>query len=184
MAKLHQRRRQYTNVRYSTPKPTQANPTPTPYVSGGATSESSDTGFNLSTPSGFGGSPGTVIVLGTTLLIAVTWEDFWKPFFISLFNVTPFQPPQSWNIMIGGFIAVGIAAIFAAQGEDIAGVISLALIAMWLVFITMSGSPVIKQFVDFFTKGTGSGNLNAPTGQVSMKVPNPSSSSSPKLTTL
>lgn len=179
MAKIHHHRQQYTHVRYSTPKPTAANPTPTPYVSGGSISERTEAGIYAQPPiPTFKGSTGMVVVLGTTLLVFATWDSFGKPFFNSLIFATPFQPPQSWNMEIGGVVLIVIMAMIASMSEESAGVMLLAVIAMWMVFIIFNGQKTIQNVFGWFQKGTG--QSTGTTSTTSMKVPNPSSSSGSK----
>lgn len=94
----------------------------------------------------FTGTPGIVVLAGGTLWMAVTWNDFWKPYFDSWANGAALKTNLDGRLVIGGIVFLIMLAIMAEISPEAGGIMILIVLAMWLVFIV---------------KGSGSGQLNS-----------------------
>lgn len=181
MPRLHQRRTRYTRTpsqRVYTSTKTSAGTVATTNVTGGESStESSQLSANIPTPD-FTGSAGMVALTSTALLMFATWDQFWSPMFQSLWTGNSFSGGTSWNMVLSGFVAIGVLSVIASQSDDAAGVIQLAIIAMWLVFIVMNAGnskSTFNKFLNFVNPSAYGGGAGATFGNTSTVVPNPSS---------
>lgn len=124
---------------------------------------------------GFTASPGAVVTLASILFIFAYWNDFTKPWIESLMNATPFRPSVSGNMIIGGIVFIIIIGVLSSLSDDIAGVMLLMVIAMWIVFLTFNGEPTISGFFRWFQQGMSANTgKTSTTSTASTKVPSPS----------
>lgn len=142
----------------------------TTHTPGDTELEESTGSASLNFPKGTSGSAGTVVIVGTLLMITVTWNDFWKPYFNTLMNGAPLQTNIDGRLILGGILFITIAAFIASTSPDAGGVMILIMVAMWLAYITVgSGGKQLNTFFSWFQQGgvTGGSASVPPTTQSS-----------------
>lgn len=113
--------------------------------------EESTGSASLSLPSGPSGTPGMVVLIGGLLLVAVTYNDFWKPFFDTLMNGTPLKTNVDGKLVLGGILFIVIAAVIASTSPEAGGIMILMFVAMWIVYLVLgTGNEQVTSFFDWF----------------------------------
>ncbi len=162
MAHLGMRRR--ARRRYSTPSQTVTSFTgsgknyvrTTTHTPSDTEVEEESGGANVGLPKGPSGSAGTVVLVGTALMVTVTWNDFWKPYFDTLMNGTALQTNIDGRMVLGGILFITIAAVIASQSPDAGGIMIMIMVAMWLVYITLgTGGNQLNKFFSWFQQTPG-----------------------------
>lgn len=118
--------------------------------------ESNQASLNL--PKGPSGSAGAVVIVGTLLLVSVTWNDFWKPYFDTLLNGTSLQTNVDGRMVLGGILFIVIAGFIASTSPEAGGVMIVFMIGLWLVYITVGqGGGQLNKFFGWFQQSSTAG---------------------------
>ena len=96
-----------------------------------------------------------ILAWGTLLLILATWQPFWIPTFAAMKDKN-----VQWNVTttgkrmeLGGVAFVILMAFLANSSDDMEKVMTWLLIAFWVLFIIMNGTPTIKSIFTWFGQG-------------------------------
>lgn len=104
------------------------------------------------------GDPGVILVLGGTLLLVATWTKFTGPMINSLWTAQPFNPDVSWNMIIGGIVALVILMVIASMNADASNLITLMIIGAWIIYLVAPGQKnqpsVLTDLFNWFQEGT------------------------------
>lgn len=96
-----------------------------------------------------------ILAWGSLLLILATWNDFWIPTWNAMkdknvkWNVTD----KAKRMELGGVAFVILMAFLANSSDDMEKVMTWLLIAFWIVFIIMNGTPTLKAVFTWFGQG-------------------------------
>jgi len=96
-----------------------------------------------------------IMAWGMLLLIMATWSGFWSPTIAAMrdknvkWNVTD----KGKRMELGGVAFVILMAFLANSSDDMEKVMTWLLIAAWILFIIMNGTPTIKNVFTWFGQG-------------------------------
>ncbi len=112
-----------------------------------------------------------ILAWGTLLLIMATWQGFWSPTISAMrdknvkWNVTD----KGKRMELGGVAFVILMAFLANSSDDMEKIMTWLLIAFWILFIIMNGTPTIKAVFTWF----GQGGTTTTTKTTPTPAPNP-----------
>lgn len=129
---------------------------------------------SLSVPKGLSGTPGMVVLLGGTLLVTATYDDFWKPYFNSLWTGAALKTNIDGRLILGGILFIVIAAVIASTSPEAGGIMILMFIAAWLVYIVQgTGGKQLTTFFNWFGPGSITGGSATSAGSSTNPNPKP-----------